>query len=154
MDLLASTAVEVGVLACTITLVTGSIWAKCAWNVFWNFRDKRLMTVSIMWFTYLGYLALRTTIEDPGKRARFCSVFGVIATINVPLVYFALRWFPEGRTHPMVIDLNTASMKVTRWVGALAFLVLYTAIWRIRYRAASVNHRVQRLEESFARAGI
>lgn len=154
LDLWAATAVEVGVVACTVTLVTGSIWAKCAWNTFWNFRDKRLLTVAIMWFTYLGYLALRSTLEDPEKRSRFCAVFAVIAALNVPLVFFALRWFPEGRTHPMEVDLRQTSMIVTRWVGTLAFLLLYTALWRLRHKLSAVRHSVDQLEESYGRVGI
>ena len=153
VDLWAATAVEVGVLACTVTLVTGSLWAKAAWNKYWVLQDMRLMTVAIMWFTYVGYLALRNVVDEPEKRARFCAVFGVIAGFNVPIVYYSIKWF--GRVvHPINIELGETSMVATRWIGALAFLVLYTAIWRMRYRVACLSHESSRLEESFARAGI
>ena len=155
LDLGAATAVEVGVVACTVTLVTGSIWAKAAWGVFWEFGDKRLMTVAIMWFTYVGYLALRNTVDEPEKRARFGAVFSVIAAINVPLVYFSIKWF--GRVQhpdPSKFSLAETSMVVTRWFGAFAFLVLYTAFWRLRYRNAVLRHETERLEEGLARAGI
>lgn len=155
LDHLTATAVEVGVLACTITLVTGSIWAKAAWNVFWDFKDKRLMTVAIMWFTYLAFLALRANIDDSARRARFSAVFAVIAAVNVPLVYFSIKWFGKV-SHPMPKQdlFGATSMIVTRWVGAFAFLVVYTAVWRWRWRTALANEESERLEAAFARAGI
>src|SRR5207249_4037325 len=127
-------AVEVGVLGCTITMVTGSIWAKAAWGHWWVWQDKRLMTVAIMWFTYLGYLALRGAIDNPAQRARFCAVFGVIGAINIPLVWFSIRLFGQ-KSHPMNVTLER-SMRETMWFGALSFLVLYAAFWRVRARVA------------------
>jgi heme exporter protein C len=153
-DRWAASAVEVGVLACTVTLVTGSIWAKAAWGLWWDAGDPRLMTVAIMWLTYLGYLALRGTIDEPVKRARFSAVFGILAAINVPLVYFAIRLFGQAH-HPMALEsMSKTSMVVTRWFGAAAFLVLYTALWRLRQGVASFKQEASRLEEGFSRSGI
>ena len=152
-DLWAASAVEVGVLACTITLVTGSFWAKAAWGHWWVVTDPRLMSVAIMWLTYLAYLALRGTIDEPTKRGRFCAVFGALATLNVPLVYFAIRIFGQ-ENHPMNVEMSQLSMIVTRWFGAASFLVLYTAFWRMRYRVLLSRYEVLRLEEGLTRAGI
>lgn len=153
LDMLAATCVEVGVLACSVTLLTGSIWARAAWGVFWDARDPRLMTVAIMWLTYVGYLALRGTIDEPGKRALFSAVFGVIAAVNVPIVYFSIQYFGQSH-HPMNVDLGAFEMKLTRWLGALAFLILYTAFWRMRYAVHRDRFDAQRLEAAFIRAGI
>ena len=152
-DFWGASAVEVGVLACTITLVTGSTWARAAWGIWWDMSDKRLMTVAAMWLTYCGYLALRAMHEEPVKRGRFCAVFTVIAMVNVPLVYFSIRWFGVEH-HPMEVTMNEPSMIWTRWFGVVAFLVLYTAFWRLRFRALENAHRERCLEEDFARAGI
>ena len=149
----AATAAEVGVLACTITLVTGSIWAKAAWGHWWVMTDPRLMTVAIMWLTYMAYLALRSTIEEPVKRARFCSVFGVLACLNVPLVYFSIQWLGKLQ-HPMDVELGAPSMVNTRWFGAFAFFVLYTALWRMRFRVLEGNYEIHRLEVEFTKAGV
>jgi heme exporter protein C len=148
-------AVEVGVVACAVTLVTGSIWAKAAWNVFWEFRDSRLMTVAIMELTYLGYLALRASAEESATRARFSAVFAVIAAINVPIVYYSIKIW--GRVlHPMPsADLFGATeMKVTQWFGALAFLVLYIALWRIRCRIAWARRECDRIDARLVEAGV
>ena len=153
VDHWAATAAEIGVLACTITLVTGSIWAKAAWGHWWVMTDPRLMTVAIMWLTYLAYLALRGTIDEPVKRARFCGVFGVLACLNVPLVYFSIQWLGKLQ-HPMNVELAASSMVTTRWFGALAFFVLYTALWRMRVRVLEDSFEIHRLEAEFTKAGI
>lgn len=152
-DLWASTAVEVGVVGCTITLLTGSFWAKAAWGLWWDNADPRLMTVAVMWLTYLAYLVLRSTLEEPTRRARFSAVFGVLATLNVPLVWFAIRIFQKV-SHPQDIVLKDAEMVITRWFGVAAFLVLYSALWRLRVRVARERSRCRELEEEFARAGL
>lgn len=153
LDLLAASCVEVGVLACAITLLTGSIWARAAWGVFWDVSDPRLMTVAIMCLTYLGYCALRGTLDEPEKRARFCGVFGVLAAINVPVVYFAIQWFGVSH-HPMNVDLAQPAMVFTRWFGAAAFFVLYVAFWRLRLSVLTSRAEAQRLEAAFSRVGI
>ncbi|MCH2375667.1 MAG: cytochrome c biogenesis protein [Planctomycetes bacterium] len=152
-DLWAASAAEVGVLACTVTLVTGSIWAKAAWGIWWSMTDPRLMSVAVMWLTYLSYLALRSTIDEPVKRARFCAVFGVIACLNVPIVHFSIRVLGK-ENHPMEVDLGATSMIVTRWFGAMAFFVLYTAFWRLRYRVAHFRDLTHQFEERLARSGL
>jgi heme exporter protein C len=152
-DLWASTAVEVGVLGCTITLLTGSIWAKAAWGLWWNNADPRLMTVAIMWLTYLAYLVLRSTLEEPTRKARFSAVFGILAAVNVPLVWFAIRLF-KPVSHPEAIVLRDPEMVITRWFGVMAFLFVYTALWRLRVRLGRERTRSRLLEEGFARTGL
>jgi heme exporter protein C len=144
-DLWAASAVEVGILACTVTLVTGSIWAKAAWGEWWVVSDPRLMSVAIMFLTYLGYVALRSAVEEPLKRARFSAVFGSIAMLNIFVVYFSVRVFPV-ENHPMKVELADPSMRLTQWLGAGAFLVLYTAIWRLRFRLLRAHEEVERLD--------
>jgi heme exporter protein C len=154
IDLWAASAVEVGVLACTVTLATGSVWAKAAWGIWWNVTDPRLMSVAVMWLIYVGYLALRNTIDEPVKRARFCAVFSILATLNVPMVLFSIRVLGQVNHPKMEVTMGETSMVVTRWFGAAAFLVLYTAFWRLRYRVHAYKYEGLRLEEGFSRAGI
>jgi heme exporter protein C len=151
-DWMSVAAVEVGVLGCTIGMVTGSIWAKAAWGEFWVWRDPRLLTVAIMWFTYLGYLALRSAIDTPIQRARYSAVFGIIAMVNLPLVWFSIRLFGSVQ-HPMKISVDPR-MRITMWAGALAFLVLFIGFWIHRYRIARLRDEAFRIEEDFARREI
>jgi heme exporter protein C len=151
-DHFAVAAVEVGLLGCTITMVTGSIWARAAWGVFWVWDDPRLMTVAIMWFTYLGYLALRSSIDSPPQRARFAAVFGIIAMANIFLVWFAIHLFGQ-KSHPMKVEFDR-TMNVTKLTGLGAFLVLYLAFWFHRYRIARLRSETQRLEERLSLSGL
>jgi heme exporter protein C len=154
-DLWAAAAVEVGVLACTITLVTGGIWARGAWGEWrdWAFSDPRLVTVYIMWFTYVGYLVFRSTLEDLQRRERFSAVFAVIGMVNLPIVYLSIRVFAQV-SHPMHLETTETSMTVTRWFGALAFLVLYVALWRSRHQVHVLRQATDRLQHEFGQAGV
>ncbi len=155
MDLWATSAIEVGMLACTITIVTGGIWARAAWGEWdtWVINDPRLMSVYFMWLTYAAYLALRTSMEQGKRRELYCAVFGLLATINVPVVYYAIRIFGK-ENHPMSLELSETSMKTTMRFGALAFLVLYIGFMRLRRRYYQQCVKADRLQENFNRAHI
>jgi heme exporter protein C len=155
-DRTARAAVEVGVLACTVAMVTGAIWAKAAWGAFWVWRDPRLLFVAITWFTYVGYLALRSAVESPEQRARFAAVFGILALVNLPLVHFAVNWFGRAMHPPKLeFDLKIQEpMRIARICGIVAFLVLYAAFWRYRLRVAALQERASRIEETVVLRGM
>ena len=154
-DLWAASAIEVGMLACTITLVTGGIWARAAWGEWdtWVINDPRLMSVYFMWLTYAAYLALRSSMDQGKRRELYCAVFGILASINVPVVYYAIRIFGK-ENHPMSLTLNTTSMKVTQWFGWASFLVLYIGLVRLRRNYYQRCRQLDRLQEEFNRAQI
>jgi heme exporter protein C len=112
------------------------------------------MSVAVMWLTYLAYAILRPNVEEPGKRARFSAVFGLIAAANVPIVLFSIRVLGQVSHPPMAVTMGETSMVAARWFGAAAFLVLYTALWRLRYAALKLGHEERRLGEQFYRAGM
>jgi heme exporter protein C len=145
-DRAAAAAVEVGLLACTICLATGMIWADAAWGRPWVWHDKRLLSVAVMWLCYLAYMVFRANIENPEQRMRFSSVLGVIFAINVPLVWLSIRLFGQVN-HPMEVELSDLSMKVTQWFGAGAFLILYLALWRLRWRSLDFKAGIERLDD-------
>jgi heme exporter protein C len=109
-DRLAVASVEIGVVFTFINIVSGSIWARPIWNTWWTW-DPRLVTATIMELIYLAYLMLRQGIEDPDKRARFGSVYGIVAFISVPITFLSIRLF---RTiHPVVIGSNDPAAEGT-----------------------------------------
>jgi heme exporter protein C len=130
-DRLAAASVEVGVLFTAIGLITGMIWGHAVWGVAWDWQDPRLSSTAIMFFVYLGYLALRAAIADPIVRAKRSAILGVIAVVQVPLVYFSVNLFrtlhqtqsvrPDGSTMPR-------EMLVAMLVNVVAFTVLYVAL--------------------------
>lgn len=90
-DRLGAAAAEVGLIAATIMNATGSLFAKLAWGVWWN-PTPRLITSAILWFLYIAYFLLRHEVKSPQRRGIICAVFGIIAFLDVPLVYLSARF--------------------------------------------------------------
>ena len=138
-DRLAEASVEIGVLFTAIGLLTGMIWGQAVWGTAWDWGDPRLTSTAVMFFVYLGYLALRRAIDDPVVRARRAAILGVIAVIQVPLVYFSVNLFrtlhptqsirPDGSTMP-------PEMLVAMLVNVVAFTILYVALMAARIDVA------------------
>lgn len=136
-DRLAVASAEVGMLLATLTLVTGSIWARPIWNTWWNW-EPRLTTMLLLWFLYLGYLVLRGSLDDPRRRALYGAVWGLLAFADVPLVYFSVHWF-DRQLHPVVaepgkgISLAPAMLTAVQLcLLAYLFLILVLILLRIR----------------------
>ena len=89
-DILAYCSAEIGVVFLTITILTGSIWAKPIWGTWWTW-DPQLTTTFILWILYIVYLVLRSSAGSDTKKAKFAAVFGIIAFIDLPLVYISVR---------------------------------------------------------------
>jgi heme exporter protein C len=133
-DILAQSSAEIGVICCTLVLITGPIWAKPVWNVWWTW-DPRLTTTLILWFIYISYLMLRKMAGE-GQKAAFAAVFGIAGFINVPITFFAIRIW---RTiHPIVIRSSgvsiTSPMLYTLIITLLAFILLYFHLLNARIR--------------------
>jgi len=146
-DRIAHCAVETGVIFCTIVLITGPIWAKPIWNVWWTW-DPRLTTTLILWFTYAAYLMLRRAVKE-NQRANLSAVFGIIGFINVPITFFSIRLW---RTiHPVVITsqgLNMSGpMKLTLMATLLAFCFLFFALLISRIRIEQSKMRIVNINE-------
>ena len=90
-DRLGAASAEVGLIAATIMNATGSLFARLAWGVWWN-PTPRLITSAILWFLYIAYFLLRHEVKSPQRRGVICAVFGIIAFLDVPLVYLSARF--------------------------------------------------------------
>jgi heme exporter protein C len=98
-DRAAVSGAEVGVLFCTLSIVTGPIWAKATWGHWWAW-DPRLTVTLLLWFIYLAYLLLRSFTEGSARTARFAAVYGLVGFLAVPLNYFAIELFGGAAMHP------------------------------------------------------
>ncbi len=99
-DDLGYAAAEIGMVFCTLVLITGSLWAKPIWGTWWTW-DSRLTTTFILWLLYGGYLMLRAMADDTPEVARFGAVIGIVAALDVPVVILSVRLW---RTiHPAVL---------------------------------------------------
>jgi heme exporter protein C len=91
-DRLAAAAGEIGVLFTGLTIVSGSIWGKPTWGTWWTW-DARLTSTAVLFMVYVGYLLLRSLIEDPDARARYAAVVGILGAVNIPIVHFSVKWW-------------------------------------------------------------
>ncbi|MFZ3170761.1 MAG: cytochrome c biogenesis protein CcsA [Carboxydocellales bacterium] len=151
-DLYGASSAELGVLFTTIVLITGPIWARPTWNAWWTW-DPRLTTTLVLWFIYLAYLMVRTSFQEPEKRMRFSAIFGIIGFIDVPIVWFSIRWW---RTiHPVVVDGSgfamSSKMLTTLLVSLVAFTLLYLYLLTTRVAAARMDNQLQRIKEAVLR---
>ena len=133
-DILAQSSAEIGIVFCTLVLITGPIWAKPIWNVWWTW-DSRLTTTLILWFIYVSYLMLRKMAGE-GQRETFAAVFGIIGFINVPITFLAIRIW---RTiHPVVVRSSgisiTSAMLNTLIITIVAFTLLFFHLLMARIR--------------------
>ncbi len=101
-DSLGVSAAEVGLAFITIVLITGPIWAKPVWGIYWTW-DARLTSTLVLWLLYISYLLLRTLIEEPDRRALLSSLFGIFAFLDVPLVFGAIRWWRTQHPAPVIM---------------------------------------------------
>jgi heme exporter protein C len=147
-DALGVSAVEVGVVACTLGLVTGPLWAKPVWGVWWTW-DARLTTTFILWLLYISYLLLRGLIEEPERRATLSAVFGIFAFLDVPLVYMSNRLWRTQHPAPVIFGgegsgLNPVMGKVLG-LCIMAVLCLMVLVLVDRYRLECLRREVDEL---------
>jgi heme exporter protein C len=145
-DEIAFSSGEIGIIFCTIVLLTGPLWAKPVWGAYWTW-DPRLTTTLILWFIYISYLLLRKFIEDEKKKATYSAILGIIGFIDVPLVYFSIKWF---RTiHPDVFRSDGGlekSMLYTLFFSLFAFTLLFLNLLSKRISIESLQREIKRLK--------
>ncbi|UCE84995.1 MAG: cytochrome c biogenesis protein CcsA [Deltaproteobacteria bacterium] len=142
-DRFALSSAEVGVLLCTLMLITGPIWAKATWGRWWSW-DLRLTVTLILWFIYLAYLLLRSFSEGGSRAARFSSVYGIVGVLAIPLNYFAIE-LAGGRTlHPENLERGSLGEGMG-WpfaMGALTTLIAYGYLLAGRLEVEDLRRRV------------
>ncbi len=145
-DAIAYCAVEVGVVFCTIVLITGPIWAKPIWNVWWTW-DPRLTTTLILWFIYVAYLMLRKSVKE-NQQANLAAVFGIIGFINVPITFFSIRLW---RTiHPVIITSRginmSGPMKLSLMITFIAFCFLFLSLLISRIKLEHLKTDIEEIK--------
>jgi heme exporter protein C len=159
-DDLGHSAAEIGMVFCTLVLITGSIWAKPIWGAWWTW-DSRLTTTLILWLLYAGYLMLRMMADDTPEAARLAAVAGIVAAADIPVIMVSVRLW---RTiHPAVLvtrqgghGLEDARMIATLLVAMAGFTALGVWLLMLRFATLRTATRLNNLQRqvAFARAEL
>jgi heme exporter protein C len=142
-DIVALVSAEVGVVFCTIVLVTGPIWARPVWGIWWTW-DMRLTSTLVLWLIYVSYLFLRR-FSSSGQTPALAAALAVLGALCVPFVYFSIWFFRTQHPQPVMggggsIDPRMLHVLLINWLAfsCFAFLVCWS-----RYRLERLQREVE-----------
>ncbi len=144
LDMLAVTTAEVGVVFCTIVLVTGPIWARPVWGIWWAPGDIRLTSTLVLWLIYVSYLVLRS-FSNSAQMQVLAATVAVFGALDVPLVYFSIWFFRTQHPQPVIggggsMDPRMLHVLLISWMAFLCFAFL--VCWS-RYRLETMRREVE-----------
>jgi heme exporter protein C len=150
-DTMSRIATEVTLIFVVLTMITGDLWTRWAWGVWWTW-EPRLTTYLIMVLLVIGYFVLRASVEDEEKRAVYAAAFGIVAFLDAPLSFAITRIVPSSsEVHPVVIGVpggldgtQLATFLITMF-GMIAFGYV---IYQCRYREERVKERIEVLKDA------
>jgi heme exporter protein C len=149
-DWLGVSAAEVGLAFTTVVLITGPIWAKPAWGIYWTW-DARLTSTFVLWLLYICYLLLRTLVEESDRRALLSALFGIFAFIDVPIVFGAIRWWRTQHPAPVIMGGPNSGldpvMRKVFFFSVLATHVFMAFLILERYALEKIRGEVDELRE-------
>lgn len=143
-DRLAAAAAEIGVVFTAVTIVSGSIWGRPTWGVWWTW-DARLTATAVLLLVYVGYLLLRAMVEEAEMRARYAAVVGIVGAANIPIVHFSVYWWRA--LHQPAAMLGPGSAPMPDWMK-LVVLVNWIAFTLLFAYFLSRRLEIARLEDS------
>ena len=156
-DTIAAGSVEIGLVFTSMTIVSGSVWGRPAWNTWWIW-SPRLTSITVLWLVYVAYFMLRGAVEDEDKRGRFSAVYVIAGFVTVIITYLSIRLLRD--IHPVLIGegseaaqglqefsgLDSARMGITLMVSVLTFSLLYLAWLANRFRLQKMSDEALNLK--------
>lgn len=146
IDNLCAAAAEIGLVFSGLALVTGMIWAKKSWGVWWTW-DPRLSATLVMWFIYSAYVVARQMDIPQTRKRMICAVIGIVAFLDIPLVFLSARIFRS--IHPAVFASREGGldpeMKITVFACVFALGLLWLGILLLRKRQLDLSDRIGKL---------
>jgi heme exporter protein C len=147
-DAFAAAVTEVALAFATINLVTGSIWARYAWGIWWTW-DARLTSMLTCWLIYAGYMILRRSIEEPTQRARLSAVLSIVGCVDVGFVYKSIEWFRTQHPSPVLSIRNGGGMgpgmEAPIYWNFLGLLCLSAVLVTVRMRQEETSREIDSL---------
>jgi heme exporter protein C len=141
-DRVAAAAGELAVCFIALALVTGSIWGKPTWGTWWTW-DARLTSTALLFVIYLGYLLLRSVVDDPERAATYAAVLGILGALDVPIIHFSVQWWrtlhqPATVLRPQAPTMDPA-MLLALGVNLAAFVCTFAYLASRRYRLLTLE---------------
>ena len=147
-DIVALSSAEIGTVFMFGVLLSGSLWARPAWGTWWVW-DERLTISLVQFLVYVGYLMLRTSVQDPVRRARFAAVYGIVAFISVPINFIAIRMWRTQ--HPLMFGSSGGglgpNMMFAFFFSLLAFSLWYVTLMWHRIRLERSRDDLEQLKQ-------
>jgi heme exporter protein C len=150
-DAVAAAVTEVSLAFATVVLVTGSIWARIIWGVWWTW-DARLTSMFVCWLLYAGYLMLRSAVEEPTQRAKFSAVLSLFAFTDVIIVWKSIEWWRNLHPGP-VLSIRTGggnmdpAMEAMIYRNLLALILFATVLVMVRMRQEEMRREIASLRQ-------
>jgi heme exporter protein C len=153
LDAFSVSAIEAGLAFGAINLVTGMIWARIIWGIWWTW-DWRLTSMLVCWLLYAGYLVLRRAVEEPTQRARLAAVVSILNFAVVPFVFFSIKWFRTQHPQPVLygggsIDSAYRTMLYVNWAPLLILAAILIVLRMRLERAGQALDALRREVHSF-----
>jgi len=147
-DSIAYSSAEIGVVFCTVAIISGSIWAGAVWKVFWRWNDMKLFLTLVLWLVFVSYLALRANSHPGKQRANLSAVFGIIGFLCVPLSFMANRIWTQS--HPTVIASERGGLQspmVLALVTAVfAFTFFYITLLTMKIENENLRESMEEIK--------
>ncbi len=154
-DQIAKSSAEVGLVFCSLVLVTGAIWGRPTWGTYWVWWDVRLVSTLLLFLIFVGYFLLRKAINDKDKEARLAAVLGIIGCLDIPIIHKSIEW-AKGRTlHQPTTFLKVENEQINPsisdvLINPLTFsiifmLSLYTYLLLLRYQNTKYEEKINEL---------
>ena len=146
-DTCAKVAMEIALVFVIRTMITGDLWTRFEWGVWWTW-EPRLTTYLILMLIVIAYFVLRNAIDEPERRGVYAAVIGIIAMVDVPICFMVTRLIPSG-VHPVVLREGGMSgdMGMTVAVCLAGLMLVGFALYRFRFRQVRLQERLQALKD-------
>jgi heme exporter protein C len=148
-DTIAFSSAEIGIIFCTLGIITGALWAKSVWGVFWIWEDFKLFVTLVLWLVFIAYLALRANAKSRTSKANLSAVFSIIGFVCIPISLGANRIWQQF--HPTVIVSSggslQASMAFALVFAVLAFTFLYISLLLIRVDTEKMKEKLEKIKQ-------
>lgn len=145
VDNMCHAAAGIGVFFTAVALLTGSIWAKPTWNTWWTW-DPRLISFAVLFLILIGYLMLRTFLDDHEKEATYSAVLAIIGFIDLPIVHFSVEWW-RSLHQPLSVSTRGVSIAPDMFIPLLlmsaGFYLLFTYMLMVRTQMLYLKHLLE-----------